>query len=915
MRLIPKKSRINVTVWKNYTLFDILFMLSLISIAGLIAVSNLPNRLYWLFGWIFFSTFLLLPLDSDRVYNHILHVVRFLIHTKRFGEAAKRASAKSNVNLLVPITKIDADGTIHYPGYFGSVLLLDSVEFRLYTEFSQDSIIARLGSIFNAIAGEQSLQLVKIDRPINFDEIAKNVYSELTKAKGSEITDLAKIALLNARLEQIDRFNNLSKQYRPYYYLVVYDTSLKGLSNFLKFATLTLKDLGLGGEQLTQKETAVFLKYSYSRGFDEREFDVIEQSLDRETEMTESEREQKLSNLYINHIKPKSVSFGIHSYEVDGIYAFTYAISDYPLEVSNAWGASMFNIDNTKVVLDIKPVDRDKARKRLDNAILELTTREAGNKASSLIDQSTHIDSTINLALQLQNERENLFDCTLTLTGFNYNQEEIMPFRKKVRQEIMAGGFRVSMLPFRQFDGFINSSITRRNNLRAYERGINTLSLAAVFPFVFTSIIEDKGLTLGAGNYPVILDLFKRDGKKYKNSNLFVLGTSGSGKSFALKTLLSLLHSKNCSITILDPENEYKELARNFGGAWIDVGSAVEGRINPFHIYQMLTDAEDEYGEPIPAPPEVVFSSHLTFLEAFFNLVLPGITANAIEELQNFLILMYSNKGITHDTDVKDFLPSQFPIFDDLLDVVQAELALVVENDVLRKRDLQTIETHIKKFCGSGRFANLWNGASTLLSKERFKVLNFQSLFAGGNQIVANAQMLVVLRFLEQEIINTKEKNKLSDVPLHPIVILDEGHMFISDKYPVGLNFVYLWYKRIRKYGGLMAFITQNLADLLKSKESVTETTAIINNSQYAFILNLKPADIELLQDLYRNVGGINEEEAEEIANAATGQCFLISSPRERTSFQIVAPSVVEEMFTQIIPHGRMLEIAGLDNN
>ena len=113
-------------------------------------------------------------------------------------------------------------------------------------------------------------------------------------------------------------------------------------------------------------------------------------------------------------------------------------------------------------------------------------------------------------------------------------------------------------------------------------------------------------MTLGESNgYPFIFDPFKWEysGGEFVNANMFIAGTSGSGKSYFAKSLLSQLYSENAVIYILDPENEYKHLCRNVGGTFIDVGSATTGRINPFHIYQTLTDD----GEP--APPQATFSA------------------------------------------------------------------------------------------------------------------------------------------------------------------------------------------------------------------------------------------------------------------------------------------------------------------
>jgi type IV secretory pathway VirB4 component len=143
----------------------------------------------------------------------------------------------------------------------------------------------------------------------------------------------------------------------------------------------------------------------------------------------------------------------------------------------------------------------------------------------------------------------------------------------------------------------------------------NTIS--ASYPWIFAHVSDKNGIKLGnSDNVPVFIDFFRRDNERV-NSNMVIVGKSGSGKSFATKSLLANLAADDSKIFILDPENEYSELAENMHGQFINVGNAQYGRLNPFHIITSLDD--DESG----ANTSGSYATHLQFLEEFFKQILP----------------------------------------------------------------------------------------------------------------------------------------------------------------------------------------------------------------------------------------------------------------------------------------------------
>ena len=274
--------------------------------------------------------------------------------------------------------------------------------------------------------------------------------------------------------------------------------------------------------------------------------------------------------------------------------------------------------------------------------------------------------------------------------------------------------------------------------------------------------------------YPFILNLWKR-GNLYQNSNAMIIGKSGSGKSYFLKTLIANEWANGTRVIVLDPEAEYLTLTRNLSGNIIDVGNAKEGRINPFHIYKILTE------DGTPADPKVTFNTHLKMLESFFKIVLADAPVDVIELINSLVVETYERMGITENTDCSAFPADYFPLFSDLLETLQSKSKESM--DELTKRDMRTAELYLKKFV-SGRYSDIWNAPSTLKTDADLIDFDFQSLFANKNNVVANAQMLLIFRFIEQEVINAREKNK-GGANLHTLIIADEAHLYIDPKFPV----------------------------------------------------------------------------------------------------------------------------------
>ena len=280
-------------------------------------------------------------------------------------------------------------------------------------------------------------------------------------------------------------------------------------------------------------------------------------------------------------------------------------------------------------------------------------------------------------------------------------------------------------------------------------------------------------------------------------------------------------------------------------------------------------------------------------LESFIKIVLPDVSNDVIELINLMIVETYKYKGITENTDCSNFDAIQFPVFSDLIYIMNKKLKK--QTDEFSIYNYKVALLHLQKFV-TGRYSDIWNSPSTLEVDANIINFNFQSLFSNKNNIVANAQMLLVFRFIEQEIINARELNKFGN-NIRSMIIIDEAHLFIDPKYPIALDFFYQMSKRIRKYNGAFIPTTQNIADWNSNEELRYKTSTILKNSQYTFIFKLSSPDMQDVLDIYKAGDSFNKEERRMIISATTGQAFFVGSSELRTSVQIKANDYIKEMF------------------
>ncbi|MDE6687845.1 MAG: hypothetical protein K2K17_11075, partial [Lachnospiraceae bacterium] len=564
MRIIPKKTKVQMEFFKGIGVLDVAVGLIGASLAIAIFLSDLPLHIPISVIVLILVVGLVIPLEDEKGYMIIYNALVYLARQKYFRQRMEEESEKSNKNENAKKAKIPTVGDItpftgisgrfieYGTEYYGIVVEIPNIEFRFYTENRQDQVIEHVyGSVLRSVSGTGSAAMVKLDRPIILDTYIASEQKKIEDIKEAYLNGLLsdeeltkRVAIIHDRMEQIKIWNQREKVYLPFHYLVFFHKDQQLLEGQAEDMIKSMTQADMQCRILEEKELVMFLKYNYTIDFDEREAYGL------------------TPDQYMDWILPKQIQFTSRQVKYDDLITHTFRIRDYPTMVGNAWGHSLFHIMGTRAVLKMHPLDQYKSIRQIDRAIDELRTQanETG-KTSKLMELETHIDTLASVLSMLQGDNESLFDVNIYITLYDYelSEREKHPYsvngdaapaslKKQVKQMMAEQGFKATDLLMMQFEAYASSHISAFDAFRKESRGIHSTSIAAVFPYVHKILDDKNGICIGESDgIPVFVDFFKRD-KERVNSNMVVIGKSGSGKSYATKTLLANLAAENSKI-------------------------------------------------------------------------------------------------------------------------------------------------------------------------------------------------------------------------------------------------------------------------------------------------------------------------------------------------------------------------------
>ena len=222
MRIIPKKSKIKNTVWNCYSLTNIT-VAWIIFIIVFILLTN--NNIFIGIILLLISICGFIPTSDGLLYEIGLGVIKFIFSNKKYNE--------SNLDKLITIKKINKDGVICYhDNSLAKVLRIGQKNFGIENQYEQDNDIEFFASALKQIELGIEIDLVKIDRPVNFDSFSYELFNKINENdKNIKKDEVQKIRgnILKHRIDHIDNLNNVFKKYTSDYYIVIYSKKIDDL--------------------------------------------------------------------------------------------------------------------------------------------------------------------------------------------------------------------------------------------------------------------------------------------------------------------------------------------------------------------------------------------------------------------------------------------------------------------------------------------------------------------------------------------------------------------------------------------------------------------------------------------------------------------------------------------------------------
>lgn len=585
-------------------------------------------------------------------------------------------------------------------------------------------------------------------------------------------------------------------------------------------------------------------------------------------------------------IAPRGLDLSHYNYIVmDGrYYCFLYIKGNgYPSTVRGGWMSSLINAGEG-IDIDVH-LSRENRSKTIDKVAQRIRLNRT--KLKAMQDTSTDYEELTNsiqagyyIKNGIANHNEDLFYMSVFVTISAKTYDELLWRKQQMIDMLKSMDMYLSDCRFQQEDALrsvmpflqISPKLQKKT-----QRNVLTSGAASTYMFTSFEMSDDSGVLLGVNrhnNSLCIVDLFNT--KINKNANLTMCGTSGAGKTFTLQLLALRMRMRGIQCYIIAPikGHEFKRACSKIGGEFIKIAPGSPHCINVMEIRHTISPEMELIDEVDYNDMDSMLARKIQQLMIFFSLLIPDMTNEEEQMLDEALIKTYNEFGITHDNnslyaDATCFPPKlkKMPILGDL------------HKHLLENTMTTRIAAIVSRFVTGS--AQSFNRQTNVDLTNKYIVLDLSEL--KGKLLPVG--MMIALDYVWDNIKADRTKKKA--------IMIDEIWQLIgASSNKLAAEFCLEIFKVIRGYGGAAIAATQDLSDFF-SLDDGKYGRAIINNSKNKIILNLEQDEAQYVKDVLK----LTRTEVRSITQFERGEA-LIHSNNNKVPVVIKASAEEKEMIT-----------------
>ena len=514
-------------------------------------------------------------------------------------------------------------------------------------------------------------------------------------------------------------------------------------------------------------------------------------------------------------IAPTSFSFpGGRTFTMGSLHGAMSYLQITASDLSDQLLKDFLDMETSEIVtMHIQSVDQTAAIKQIKHTITELDRSKIEEQKKAVragydmdiipSDLATYGKDAKALLKELQSQNERMFLITFLIMNTGKTEQELENNVFQASSIAQKHNCNLRRLDFQQEQGLM-SSLPLANNLIEIQRALTTSSTAIFIPFTTQELFQNGDEALYYGLNALSNNLIMVDRKKLKNPNGLILGTPGSGKSFSAKReITNAFLVTDDDVIICDPEAEYTPLVNCLEGQVIKISPTSTHYINPMDINESYSEDDN----PLALKADFILS--------LCELIVGG--KEGLQPIEKTVIDRCVHQIYQHYFE--DPKPENMPLLEDLYH------ALLQQEEKEAHRVATALEIYVK---GS---LNLFNHRTNVDINNRFVCYDIKEL---GKQL-KKIGMLIVQDQVWGRVTANRSAGKTTRY------YMDEFHLLLKEEQTAAYS-VEIW-KRFRKWGGIPTGITQNVKDLLSSRE----VENIFENSDFVYMLNQAAGDRQIL--------------------------------------------------------------------